>query len=219
MPSKYKALNDASRLAHADLTGASPNPEHGPDDPVGSRRTFLKGAPVALAVGAVGTFGLTSGTAEASGSTERESVGGVPGFELVGESNQPGVPYTLHPIREFIVECPYPVGSKAWIAIADRDDRGGLTVMGPKSLTGTYRRMVFPRFTLREGEDLDTRAEEVYRAVCEHGFDGARGPDHSWRVVHVEYRCPDGVEHVMCGLPEDWDPRLVLGVMVKGQIG
>lgn len=27
MPSKYKALNDASRLAHAELTGESPNPE------------------------------------------------------------------------------------------------------------------------------------------------------------------------------------------------
>lgn len=27
MPSKYQALNDASRLAHASLTGASPNPE------------------------------------------------------------------------------------------------------------------------------------------------------------------------------------------------
>lgn len=27
MPSKYRALNDATRLAHADLTGASPNPE------------------------------------------------------------------------------------------------------------------------------------------------------------------------------------------------
>lgn len=27
MPSKYKALNDASRLAHAQLTGGSPNPE------------------------------------------------------------------------------------------------------------------------------------------------------------------------------------------------
>jgi len=27
MPSPYKALNDASRLAHAQLTGASPNPE------------------------------------------------------------------------------------------------------------------------------------------------------------------------------------------------
>lgn len=28
MPSKYKALNDATRLAHSDLTGRSPNPEH-----------------------------------------------------------------------------------------------------------------------------------------------------------------------------------------------
>ena len=28
MPSQYKALNDASRLAHAQLTGASPNPEN-----------------------------------------------------------------------------------------------------------------------------------------------------------------------------------------------
>lgn len=34
MPSKYTALNDASRLAHASLTGESPNPEdqlHIPD--------------------------------------------------------------------------------------------------------------------------------------------------------------------------------------------
>lgn len=28
MPSQYQALNDASRLAHAALTGTSPNPEH-----------------------------------------------------------------------------------------------------------------------------------------------------------------------------------------------
>ena len=57
------------------------------------------------------------------------------------------------------------------------------------------------------------------RGIREQGFDSVRGDSTGWRVVHVEYRCPDGVEHVMCGLPEDWDPRLVLGVMVKGQIG
>ena len=33
MPSKYKALNDASRLAHAQLTGKSPNPEDQQFDP------------------------------------------------------------------------------------------------------------------------------------------------------------------------------------------
>ena len=123
----------------------------------------------------------------------------------------------------FVVECPYPVGSKAWVSIADRDDRG-LTVVGHKSVTGSYRRMVFPRFQKKNmGRDLDVadlqeRAHAVYLAVKEHGFDNARGPDHKWKVVHVEFRCPDGVEHIMCGMPVEWDSKLALGVMVKGQI-
>lgn len=81
------------------------------------------------------------------------------------------------------------------------------------------RRVVFPRFVPEEGEDLRERARLVYSAVRENGFDTASGADHAWRVVHVEYRCPDGVEHVMCGMPLSWDPELALGVMVRGQVG
>jgi hypothetical protein len=81
------------------------------------------------------------------------------------------------------------------------------------------RRVMFPRFVAGEGEDFRERARTVYDAVAVQGFDLARGPEHEWRVVHVEYRCPDGVEHVMVGLPMSWDPRLALGVMVRGQIG
>ena len=49
--------------------------------------------------------------------------------------------------------------------------------------------------------------------------DNAEGPDHEWRVVHVEFRCTNGTEHIIAGLPKTWDPRLCLGVLVKGQIG
>ena len=186
------------------------------------RRDFIKMAPAAAAgmavVGSVGLTGASDGLGGHEGAlVEGTAQGGSGGFRLVGET------YHLLPgelaLDRLVVECPYPVGSKAWIAIGDRDEKGGLTVMGHKSVTGTYRRVIFPRFTLREGEDLEERALEVYRAVCEHGFDGARGADHAWKVVHVEYRCPDGVEHVMCGMPVPWDSRLALGVMVKGQIG
>ena len=51
MPSKYRVLNDASRLAHADLTGGSPNPEHSPfGEGGGSRRAFLAATPALAAM-------------------------------------------------------------------------------------------------------------------------------------------------------------------------
>lgn len=174
-----------------------------------------------------------------SGGTAQGGSGGVEGFRLVGASNtaemrtyvgMAGGFGLVHPVpdlvtfslRRYVVECSYPVGSRAWLAIADGDEEGNVVVEaqeGTVPFVKKHRRVIFPRFVVEEGEDVRERARAVYRAVREHGFDDVRGPEHAWRVVHVEYRCPDGVEHVMCGLPMSWDPRLALGVMVRGQIG
>lgn len=124
----------------------------------------------------------------------------------------------------FVVECPYPVGSKAWIAIADRDEAGRVVLGVELDSSQPTRRMMFPRISskeegaIKDEKDLYHRACMVYAAVCEHGFDTARGPDHEWQVVHVEYRCPDGEEHILVGLPASWDPRLCLGISVRDQI-
>jgi hypothetical protein len=203
------------------------------------------------AVAAGLTVGGAVGLAEASegrgghegapeGPTAQGGSGGVEGFVLVGVSEEPVVafekmfhgfpegPMPVRPtfsLRSYVVECAYPVGSKAWMAIGDRDEDGSVVVYDARDPDYVYvrpegtRRVLFPRFVAEEGEDLRGRARSVYNAVRENGFDTASGPEHAWMVVHVEYRCPDGVEHVMAGMPLSWDPRLALGVMVRGQIG
>jgi len=160
------------------------------------------------------------GSSTAQGGSEGPGIGAR--FRLLEERDRPGVRYTMHPIREYVVECPYPVGSKAWLSVGDRDEAGNVVVCVEKGafpLVKQHRRVLFPRFVLEGEGDLDERAEDVYRAVRERGFDSVKGDESAWRVVHVEFHCPDGVEHLMCGLPDTWDPRLCLGVMVKGQIG
>jgi len=198
------------------------------------RRDFVTRVPVVAAGltvgGAVGLAEASEGARGHEGAsgarTAQGGSGAAEGFRLVGESDErlvafektfPGLPVRpTFSLRRYVVECPYPVGSRAWFAVADSDEEGRV-VDGPAA--PRRRAALFPRFVAEEGEDLRERARAVYNAVRERGFDTASGPDHAWRVVHVEYRCPDGVEHVMCGLPLSWDPRLALGVMARGQIG
>jgi hypothetical protein len=202
------------------------------------RREFVSRVP-ALAAGVAvgGAVGVAEASSDVGGhegvpaeGTAQGGSGGARGFRLVQEhlwteewvEGEVGRGFPMH---TYVVECPYPVGSKAWFATGDHDEGGSVFVWEAEDLTMVpvvplkTRRVMFPRFVAGEGEDFRERARTVYDAVAVQGFDLARGPEHEWRVVHVEYRCPDGVEHVMVGLPMSWDPRLALGVMVRGQIG
>ena len=191
------------------------------------RRAFLRTTPALAAAVTVGASVPDAGASGPSGSAEVSLGGsGSPGgFRLLSERDRPGVLYTAYPVREYVVECPYPVGSRAWMAISDRDKKGAVVVsdeLGGASWVRRPRRVIFPRLTAEDfpdGEGIEDRFAAVYRAVKEGGFDSVRGEDHEWRVVHVEYRCPDGVEHIVAGLPASWDPRLCLSMMVKAQIG
>ena len=202
------------------------------------RREFVTRVPAVAAGVAVGG---SVGPAEASGGRGRhegasgssgplrEAVGaeqGRGGFRLLDEvlhSDEDALTGRRYEMVQYVVECPYPVGSRAWMALADRDEDGDVVVYDewPKAVPVVSlrtRRAIFPRFVLGEGETVNARAREVFEAVVSQGFDNLRGSECEWRVVHVEYRCPDGVEHTIAGLPVSWDPRLCLSVFVQGQI-
>jgi hypothetical protein len=216
------------------------------------RRDFVTRVPaVAAGLTVGGAVGLAEASSEARGPEDaleaRTAQGGSvapSGFRLVGNGGEMVdaalvvAPHERFALITYVVECPYPVGSRAWLAIADRDENGQVVSPGTEGSelhaeTGAIgastvrlkgakaRRVVFPRFAAEDvegGFDVRERARAVHGAVTEHGFDTVPGDGREWIVVHVEYRCPDGVEHVMCGMPLTWDPRLALGVMVRGQI-
>lgn len=178
-----------------------------------NRRKFLKTVPASVA-----------GVAVVGSISETEAKISSYSFRLLDESEEwidiPWADHESFPLHRYIVECPFPVGSNAWLAIADRDQAGQVVVSNGKSFSRfakPTRRVIFPRF-VTEKENLHNQAQNAYQAVQQNGFDTAKGPDHQWRVVHVEYHCPDGIEHVMAGLPMSWDPRLCLSLMVKDQI-
>jgi hypothetical protein len=60
-------------------------------------------------------------------------------FRLLSEGSRP-----IDALVHYVVECPYPVGSKDWIALADRNGR----------------RLYFPRFTMAPGQNQTNRARE-----------------------------------------------------------
>lgn len=192
------------------------------------RRDMLTKVPAVAAGLAVGGAVLDAGASEGVGGPEGviRTVAALGGFRLLEQRETSiSAPSGMWAVCEYVVECPYPVGSKAWFAVGDVDEEGAMLVHNARdskysySYTETARRVLFPRFTAQDLGDLDERVVAVYRAACENGFHTAQGPDHEWRVVHVEYRCRDGVEHTIVGMPTTWDPRLALGVMVRGQIG
>lgn len=194
------------------------------------RREFMMVVPAVTAGGLAGEAAASEESASDVGALQ-ELVAAAAGFRLIGSTSgrvtsESGERFPFH---KFLVECPYPVDSRAWVAVADHDGTGRVAVYDERDPRYVYvrtekvRHVVLPRFSreapIRNDGDLLRRARDMYQAVCEHGFDDARGPDHEWRVVSVEYRCTDGVEHILCGLPLSWDPRLALGVRVRGQIG
>lgn len=199
-----------------------------------SRRRFKTKTPSARLADEVKPRAKASGgSTDTQGSFENpEALGVTEGFHLIEEHDRPGFSHTLYPIREYVVTCPYPVRSRAWIAILLNSndgkvgtlmvDRGGGKI-GKALFTdpGRWQLVILPRISEkgRKNFNLDDRAALMFRTTQEtHGL-GVGWIDLAWRIVHVEYQCTDGVEHVLTGLPNTWDPRSALGVMVSRQIG
>lgn len=132
-------------------------------------------------------------------------------FRLLEESvvDVEGIPF-----HRFKVESTFLVGSKDWIPIVDRD----YGPSGSEDGSRLTRRLYFPRFPNLVVHDLNQRVKDLHAQVSQKGFDGLEGSQWEWKVVLVEYVCPDGVEYIMAGIPTVWDSKICLGVFMKHQI-
>lgn len=201
------------------------------------RRGFVRRVAATTGVAVVGGAVVSGGEAQADEGVGAPTLdlGLAPGFKLLSKQERwltPDVRVDLgagfNPeggqMTHYKVRCPYPVGDRAWIVIADLEEGKNVFAWdGYQTLrySTKLRRVLFPR--LREsdfqGGTVHDQALKVLKAVREDGFDGVKDADpYHWQIVHVEYQCPDGVEHVLAGIPLNWDPALCLEVMVKGQI-
>jgi len=199
------------------------------------RRTFLGTTPAVAAV------------ALAAPAEARAEVSSSGAFRLISEERFEYVPLRVHLlpqhlphssladkpqphcVHHYVVECPYPAESYAWLSIvAHKKGQVWVATDADERVTPITkpRRVIFPRVVegsdgrLAGGNTVGERIVKVYEAVCKLGFDNVKPDETDWKVVWVEFCCSDGRwEHIIAGLPISWASELPLNVLVSQQIG
>lgn len=119
-------------------------------------------------------------------------------------------------VEKFRVDCPFQVGSKMWTAmcslkkgqISHPNEEGSYTLSFPRFEDSYLRRNLE---VLNPDQALKKKIQETFTSSQDHY-------DMKTKVIHVEYLCPDGKEHIVVGMPEHWDSELVLGISVRAHI-
>lgn len=124
------------------------------------------------------------------------------------------------------IKCPFPTGSKEWLIRGD-GLRGTAAASGKEGSARYHsyagiQEAILPRF---DTTDLGDRVAEVYDRHAasfrldepdeEYPYPWQRAP---WKILWLEFVCPDGAEHVLAVLPKFWDANANLTIFVKQPI-
>ena len=110
------------------------------------------------------------------------------------------------PVTSYYVDCQYPVGSTSWVSRIPQIEDPHWIQKG--------RGISFGRIHNFTEDEVTEHIRKVWEARLSQDLWEAE----SWKIVLVEFQCPDGREHIISVLPEDVDSKLPLGVMERTEI-